>query len=151
MAEGPQKPAANVRMFACLQPVGTGLCRLTQQLHAAHRYARARFCRTAKNSIGIILLTLQTVIGLFEAYIVFVSDLPASSWNWLLIPFNPLPLVFWRWRRYWAWGFVTILLVWEAFMLLSPHLLTDPAYLVIVFAYVIFYVKVARTPVTKFT
>ena len=50
MAEGPQKPSANVRMFACLQPVGTGLCRLTQQLHAAHRYARARFCRTAQCS-----------------------------------------------------------------------------------------------------
>lgn len=47
MAEGPQKPSANVRMFACLQPVGTGLCRITQQLHATHRYARARFCRTA--------------------------------------------------------------------------------------------------------
>src|SRR5574344_1202306 len=48
MAEGPQKPSANVRMFACLQPVGTGLCRITQQLHATHRYARARFCRTAQ-------------------------------------------------------------------------------------------------------
>ena len=47
MAEGPQKPSANVRMFACLQPVGTGLCRLTQQFHGAHRYTRARFCRTA--------------------------------------------------------------------------------------------------------
>ena len=47
MAEGPRKPSANVRMFTCLQPVGIGLCRLTQQLRAAHRYARARFCRTA--------------------------------------------------------------------------------------------------------
>ena len=58
MAEGPQKPSTNVRMFACLQPVGTGLCRHTQQLHAANRYARARFCRTAQlfpaNGNGLI-------------------------------------------------------------------------------------------------
>ena len=99
--------------------------------------------------IGLILLFVQSVIGIAESYIVFVSDLPASSWNWLVVPFNPLPLVFWRWRRYWAWGFVAILLVWEAFMLFSPHQLTDPAYLVIVLAYVVFYAKMALTPVTK--
>lgn len=95
-------------------------------------------------SIGGFLLTLQTVIGLAEAYIVLVSDLPASSWNWLLIPFNPLPFVLWHWRRYWAWPFVVVLVAWEAFMLLSPHQLTDPAYLVLVLAYIIFYMKVAR-------
>ena len=94
-------------------------------------------------SIGLLLLLVQSIIGLAESYIVFVSDLPASSWNWLVVPFNPLPLVFWRWRRYWAWGFVAVLLAWEAFMLLSPHQLTDPAYLVVVLAYVIFYAKVA--------
>ena len=93
--------------------------------------------------IGLFLLFVQSVIGIAESYIVFVSDLPASSWNWLVVPFNPLPLVLWHWRRYWAWGFVAVLLAWEAFMLLSPHQLTDPAYLVIVLAYVIFYVKVA--------
>ena len=89
--------------------------------------------------ISGFLLTLQMVIGLAETYIVFVSDLPASSWNWLLIPFNPLPLVFWRWRRYWAWPFVAVLVAWEAFMLLSPHRLTDPTYLVMVMAYIIVY------------
>lgn len=96
------------------------------------------------------LLGTQSVSGFYMTYMVFLSRLPTTGWNWLIVPFNLLPLVFWRWRRYWAWGFVAILLVWEAFMLLSPHQLTDPAYLVIVFAYVIFYVKMARTPVTKF-
>lgn len=96
--------------------------------------------------IGGLLLSLQTVVGLVQAYIVFVSDLPASDWNWLLIPFNPLPLLFWHWRRYWAWPFVGVLVVWEVFMLLSPHQLTDPAYLVLALAYVLFYAKVARNP-----
>lgn len=64
MAEGPQKPSANVRMFACLQPVGTGLCRLTQQLHAANRYARARFCRTALKYLAYCPRTQRSSVPL---------------------------------------------------------------------------------------
>ena len=89
-----------------------------------------------------LFLAIQSLAGLFFAYLVSASGLPTSCWNWLIVPFNPLPLVFWRWRRYWAWGFVAVLLAWEAFMLLSPHQLTDPAYLVIVLAYIVFYAKV---------
>lgn len=89
-------------------------------------------------------LVLQAVAGAFFTYLIGFSNLPATGWNWLIVPFNPLPLVLWRCRRYWAWGFVAVLFAWEAFMLLSPHQLTDPAYLVIVLAYVIFYAKVAR-------
>lgn len=102
-------------------------------------------------AFDLIFVGFQACAGLFFAYLVSASGLPTSCWNWLLIPFNPLPLVFWRWRRYWAWTFVAVLLAWEAFMLLFPHQLTDLAYLVIVLAYVIFYAKVARTPVTKST
>ena len=93
-----------------------------------------------------LFLAIQSFAGVYFTYLVYFSGLPATSWHWLIVPFNPLPLVLWRWRRYWAWGFVAILLVWEAFMLLSPHQLTDPAYLVIVLAYVILYAKVARNP-----
>lgn len=97
-----------------------------------------------KPSLGLVFVVLQAVAGLFFAYLVFFSSLPATGWNWLIVPFNPLPLVLWRWRRYWAWGFVAVLLAWESFMLLSPHQLTDPAYLVVVLAYVVFYAKMAR-------
>ena len=86
-------------------------------------------------------LAFQTLLGFLLTYLLAVSHLPATDWNWLVIPFNPLPLVLWRWRRYWAWGFVAVLLAWEAFMLLSPHQLTDPAYLVIVLAYIILYAR----------
>lgn len=98
-----------------------------------------------KHALGDwVFLVLQSLFGLYFTYLVCISNLPATSWHWLIVPFNPLPLVLWRWRRYWAWGFVAVLFAWEAFMLLSPHQLTDPAYLVIVLAYVIFYAKVAR-------
>ena len=92
--------------------------------------------------ISILFLSIQSLAGLFFFYLVFISDLPATSWHWLVIPFNPLPLVFWKWRRRWALWFVGILVAWEAYMLLSPHRLTDPAYLVLVAAYAVFYAAI---------
>ena len=88
-------------------------------------------------------LLAQSVAGAFFMYLVCFSNLPGTTWNWLIVPFNLFPLVFWHWRRYWAWAFAAVLLAWEAFMALWPHRLTDPAYLVIVLAYIVFYVKVA--------
>ena len=89
--------------------------------------------------IVALFMAVQTLAGLFFAYLVFVSDLPATGWNWLVVPFNPLPALFWRWRRHWALGFAAVLVAWEAFMLASPHRLTDSAYLVLVAAYVVFF------------
>lgn len=93
-------------------------------------------------SVDGLFLAIQTMAGSFFTYLVCFSSLPATGWNWLIVPFNPLPLVFWRWRRYWAWPFVVVLVAWEAFMLLSPHQLTDPAYLVLTLSYIVFYAKI---------
>ena len=93
-----------------------------------------------------VFLPLQTLAGLFLAYLVFFSNLPATSWNWLIVPFNPLPAVFWRWRRKWALGFTLLLLFWVAAMVLAPHRMTDPAYLVLVTAYAVFYLSLWKQP-----
>lgn len=77
------------------------------------------------------LLTLQTLLGLFLVYAVFIAHLPANEWNWLLVPFNPIPALFWHWRRYWARPYVLILTAWILGMLLWPHQLTDPAYIIL--------------------
>ena len=98
-------------------------------------------CFYKANVIDWCFLTLQSLAGLFFAYLMSASQLPTSCWNWLIVPFNPLPLVFWRWRRWWAVPFAAVLVAWEAFMLLSPHQLTDPAYLVLVLAYIVFYAR----------
>ena len=90
-----------------------------------------------------IFLSVQTIAGIFFTYLVIGSSLPATTWNWLIVPFNLLPLVFWKWRRRWAFAFAGVLAIWEVGMLLSPHRLTDPAYLVIVLAYIVFYLKIA--------
>jgi hypothetical protein len=94
-----------------------------------------------KTWLDNLFIAFQAVAGAFLMYLVFVSELPTTDWNWLVVPFNILPAVFWKWRRKWALAFVAILVVWEAGMIFYPHQLTLPAYLVLVSAYIIFYLK----------
>ena len=91
--------------------------------------------------LGMAFLLFQSLFGAALAYLVFISDLFGTNWNWLLVPFNLLPLVFWKWRQKWALWFAGVLVLWEAGMIAYPHRLTDPAYLVLVGAYIIFYLK----------
>ena len=93
-------------------------------------------------AVDFLFVAVQTLAGCFFAYLVFVSNLPATGWNWLLVPFNPLPALLWKSRGRWSLAFAFVLLVWEAGMLLSPHRLADPAYLVLVAAYFVFYVRI---------
>lgn len=90
-----------------------------------------------------LFLLVQTVFGCFVLYLMTATKLPTSCWNWLIVPFNPLPVIFWRWRRYWALPFALVVVAWLVFMLCYPHRLTDPAYLVIALAYVAIWVKAA--------
>ena len=89
-------------------------------------------------------LALQSFIAVPLTYLVFFTSLPATAWNWLLVPFNLLPLVFWKWRKRWALWFAAVLVLWEIGMICWPHRLTDPAYLVLVAAYILFYVRIAK-------
>lgn len=89
--------------------------------------------------IAWLFLAVQSILGLLMFHLLFISNLPATEWNWLVIPFNPLPILLWRWRRHWARPFAVVLVAWELGMMLSPHLLTDFAYYVFVFAYVLFW------------
>lgn len=90
-----------------------------------------------------MFLALQSVIALPLTYLVCFTSLPATAWNWLLVPFNLLPLVFWKWRQKWALWFAGVLVLWEIGMITYPHRLTAPAYLVLVGAYILFYVRIA--------
>lgn len=78
-----------------------------------------------------LLLGLQFLLGLFLCYLVFISSLPCTEWNWLLIPFNPLPLLLMHWRKILATMFVAILVGWILAMCFYPHQLTDWAYVVL--------------------
>ena len=88
-----------------------------------------------------LFLTFQSLAGALFTYLVVFSKLPSTGWNWLFVPFNILPLVFWKWRKKWAMWFAGVLVLWEIGMICWPHMLTLPAYLVLVAAYVLMYAR----------
>ena len=91
------------------------------------------------------LLALQTILGLVTVYLVFFSKLVCTEWSWLIIPFNPLPLIFWRWRQKWCLTYAIIISIWILTMWLWPHTLTDTAYIVLALAIVVSYINIFRT------
>lgn len=69
-------------------------------------------CLWLKSSLlDYVLLTLYAVFAFLITYLV-VMPLPNSDWNWLVIPFNILPVLCWHWRRYWALPYAGIILLW---------------------------------------
>ena len=88
-------------------------------------------CATACAAFGkpwilYILLGVQTLMGLFVAYLLFFSSLCATEWSWLIIPFNPLPVIFWKWRKYWEAPYAAIILLWVLLITFCGSYLMDP-------------------------
>ena len=92
-----------------------------------------------------VLLCLQTGIGLVTVYLVFFSDLVCTEWSWLIIPFNPLPLLLWKWRRKWCLPYAVVIGIWALVMWLWPHTLTDAPYIILALALMVSYMKMARS------
>lgn len=74
-----------------------------------------------------VVLALQTVLGCLMLWLL-LSPLPGSEWSWLIVPFNPLPAVFWRWRSKWGIAYAAMVVLWCAAMLLAPHRLVEYAH-----------------------
>jgi hypothetical protein len=47
----------------------------------------------------ILLFTAQLLVSLLMLYVTFFSELFVTQWNWYLIAFLPLPLLFWQIRN----------------------------------------------------
>ena len=91
-----------------------------------------------------LMLAAQTLVGCFMTYLICFSDLCCTDWNWLLIPFNPLPLIFWHWRKYWALPYAGVLAVWNlamAAVAIWGHVLVDWSHIVMVIAWIIIVIK----------
>ena len=87
-----------------------------------------------------LMLAAQTLVGCFMTYLICFSDLCCTDWNWLIIPFNPLPLIFWHWRKYWALPYAGILAVWCLAMAATTiwgHVLVDWSHILMVVAWII--------------
>ena len=91
-----------------------------------------------------LMLVAQTIVGCGMTYLIVFSDLCCTDWNWLIIPFNPLPVIFWRWRKYCALPYVGVLVVWSVAMSVITvwgHALVDWSHIVIVLAWGIVVIK----------
>lgn len=88
-----------------------------------------------------VLLALQTIVGLVNVYLVVFSSLCGTEWSWLLIPFNPLPLLLWHWRKKWMVAYGAILVVWALCMMFAPHSLTHPCFIILTVAIAADYMK----------
>lgn len=87
--------------------------------------------RLHKTWLRAVVLIPCLLLGLFVLYLVVLSDLPCTQWNWLVIPFCPLPFLFWKWRRLWTLPFAAVCVAWIVGMLLYPHQVVDSAHLVL--------------------
>ena len=80
--------------------------------------------RRLANSYDVLLFTAQMLVGLLMLYVTFFSELFVSMWNWYLVAFLPLPLLFWLLRRKKItpslWLCYSIVLV--LFILLTPFI-----------------------------
>ena len=107
-------------------------------------------CLFLKSGImDYVLLAIQSVIGIITVYLVFFSRLVCTEWSWLIIPFNPLPLLLWKWRRRWCLPYAVIIGIWALVMWLWPHTLTDLPYIVLALALIVSYINIFRTSKTK--
>ena len=76
-------------------------------------------------------LIVQTLSGGFVIYLLLFSDLPDTDWNWLVIPFNVLPLLLWRWREKWAVPFAAVCVLWCLAVTIPKYGMVDPTSLIL--------------------
>lgn len=92
-------------------------------------------------------LVLFTLVGVVMTYLICFSGLPCTDWNWLIIPFNILPALCWRWRRYWALAYAAIIGIWCVVMAgewLWGHVLVDWAHIIFALALAILLLKQSK-------
>ena len=88
--------------------------------------------------LSLLLLALHSAFALVVTYLVLISTLPNTSFSWLIIPFNPLPLILWRWRKWWLLPFGMICIGWCIVMLTrTENPLVDPAHIVLALAFAV--------------
>ena len=91
-----------------------------------------------------LMLSMQSLIGLGLIYLTFISDLCCTDWNWLIIPFCPLPAIFWHWRKHCALPYTSILLLWCISMSainIWGHILVSWSHIIIVLALTLIILK----------
>lgn len=88
-----------------------------------------------------VLLGGQTLLGLLLILLWIVMSEFGGSAFLLMVLFNPLPLTAWKWRKYWAFPYALLLAIGVIVLLCLPHMLVDPAFLVLALSYITIFAK----------
>lgn len=90
-----------------------------------------------------LFLGAQALYGCVLIFLWMVMREFGGSAYILMALFNPLPLIVWRWRKYWALPYAIALLIGIIVLVCLPHMLIDPAILVLALAYIVLFAKEA--------
>lgn len=86
-----------------------------------------------------VLLGLQFLVGVLLLYVaLFTQQFAGAGWL-MMILFNPLPLLLWKWRRYWQLPYAVLLLIEALVLVCWRHMLVDPVYIVLLLSYVVLF------------
>ena len=94
-----------------------------------------------------LLLAVQTIGGLVMFYFWIMMLHFSISGYLLMVLLNPLPVICWKWRRYWELPYAVLLLIGGIVLICMPHMIIDPAVIVFAMSYVVMY---AKNPVKRF-
>ena len=82
-----------------------------------------------------VLLGLQFLMGLLLLYsALFTQQFAGAGWL-MMVLFNPLPLILWKWHKYWQLPYAVLLLIEALVLVCWPHMLVDPAYIILLLSY----------------
>jgi hypothetical protein len=87
------------------------------------------------------LLGIQAIYGCVLLFLWIVMREFGGAAYIMMVLFNPLPLILWKWRKYWALPYAILLSIGIIILLCLPHMLVDPAFLVLGLAYVALFAK----------
>ena len=82
-----------------------------------------------------VLLGFQFLVGVFLLYMALFTQLFTSAGWLMLVLFNPLSLILWKWHKYWQLPYALLLLIEALVLVCWRHMLVDPAYIVLLLSY----------------
>ncbi len=89
----------------------------------------------------ITMVVVQALVGLVLIYLWIVMKEFGSAAYIVMALMNPLPLLLWKWRKYWGLPYAALLLIGVIILALLPHMLVDPAILVLALSYIVIFGK----------
>jgi hypothetical protein len=86
-----------------------------------------------------VLLGLQFLVGVLLLYVaLFTQQFAGAGWL-MMVLFNPLPLLLWKWHKYWQLPYAVLLLIEALVLVCWRHMLVDPAYIILLLSYIVLF------------